>query len=84
MFDKTDLVKARQAIGDVMCIAGGMQVSLLQSGTPEQVEEHTRMMIETVGSDGGFIMTSNTILDDAKPELLRAWVDATLKYGVYG
>jgi hypothetical protein len=83
MFDRTDLFRAKEIIGDTMCILGGMPLSLLQTGTPEQVKEHTRKVIDEVGKDGGFIMGSNTILDEAKPELLRAWVDATMEYGQY-
>jgi uroporphyrinogen-III decarboxylase len=83
MFDRTDLFRAKEIIGDTMCILGGMPLSLLQTGTPEQVREHTKKVIEEVGKDGGFIMGSNTILDEAKPELVRAWMDATMEYGQY-
>ena len=83
LFDRTDLVKAKEIIGDTMCISGGMPVSLLQTGTPEQVVEQTRKVIDTVGKDGGFIMASNTVLDDARPDLIKVWVDATRKYGGY-
>jgi hypothetical protein len=83
LFDRTNLAKAKEVIGDTMCIAAGMSVSLLQTGTPEQIVEHTRKVIDTVGKGGGFIMTTNTVLDDARPELVKVWVDATKKYGVY-
>ncbi|MBN2025966.1 MAG: hypothetical protein JW854_04330 [Actinobacteria bacterium] len=83
MFDRTDLFKAKKVIGDSMCILGGMPLSLLQTGTPEQVREHTRRLIEEVGEGGGFIMGSSTVLDEAKPELVKAWVDATREYGQY-
>jgi hypothetical protein len=82
-FDRTDLFKAKEILGDTMCIAGGMPVSLLQSGTPDQIKDLTRRLIEVVGQDGGYIMSANTPIDDAKPELVRTWVDATRKYGVY-
>jgi len=83
LFDRTDLVRAKEVIGDTVCISGGMPLSLLQAGTPAEVEEHTRSVIETVGVDGGFIMCTSTVLDEARPELVRAWMDATLKYGSY-
>lgn len=81
LFDLTDLVKAKKVIGDTMCIAGGMPLSLLQTTTPERVIEHTKKVIDAVGRDGGFIMASNIVLDDAKPELVRAWVETTKEYG---
>ncbi|MCJ7796033.1 MAG: hypothetical protein MUQ56_04600 [Thermoleophilia bacterium] len=82
-FDRTDLVKAKEVLGGSMCVSGGMPVSLLQTGTREQIEEHTEMLIDTVGKDGGFIMGSSSVLDEVRPELVRAWVDATVKYGQY-
>ena len=66
-----------------MCIVGGMPISLLQTGTPDQVRAETKMVIDTFGQDGGFIMSSSTVLDEADPELVRVWVDATREYGVY-
>lgn len=83
VFDQTDLPRAKGIVGDIMCISGGMPCSLLKAGTPESVREKTRALIETAGRDGGFIMCSNTVLDEAEPELLRVWVEATREYGAY-
>lgn len=82
-FDRTDLFKAKEILGDVMCISGDMPLSFLQTGTPDQVREYARKLLDVVGEGGGFIMSSNTILDEADPELLRVWVDCTREYGVY-
>lgn len=83
LFDRSDLVRVKEVLGDTMCIVGGMPISLLQAGTPEQVREETRKVIETVGRDGGLIMSTNSVLDEADPELVRVWVEATREYGVY-
>lgn len=83
LFDRSDLLKVKEVLGDTMCIAGGMPVSLLQTGTPEQVRQETRRVIETVGRDGGLIMSNNTVLDEADPDLVRAWAEATREYGTY-
>jgi uroporphyrinogen-III decarboxylase len=82
-FDRSDLFKAKEVIGDVMCIAGDMPVSLLQSGTPEQVKAYTKKLIDEVGKGGGYIMTSNTALDDTRPDLVKVWMDYSKEYGVY-
>ncbi|MBN1368342.1 MAG: hypothetical protein JW967_10500 [Dehalococcoidales bacterium] len=82
-FDRTNLFKAKEIIGDTMCICGDMPLSLLQTGTPEQVRAYTKKLIDVVGKGGGFIMGSNTSLDDARPDLLKVWVDATREYGIY-
>ena len=83
LFDRTDLVRAKEVIGDTMCIAGGMPLYLLQIGTPQQVVEHTKKVIDSVGRDGGFIMSTSTMLDDARPELVKLWVDTTKEYSAY-
>jgi hypothetical protein len=83
VFDRSDMVKVKKEVGDTMCIAGGMPVSLLQAGTPEQVRAKTKEVIETVGRDGGFLMACSSVLDEADPKLVKVWVDATREYGVY-
>jgi len=82
-FDSTDLFRAKKIVGDRACIAGNMPLSLLQSGTPDQVREYSKKLIDVVGKDGGFIMTSRGGMDDANPELVKVWADFTKEYGVY-
>lgn len=82
-FDRTDLFKAKDIIGDVTCIAGGMPASLLHTGTVEEVRQVTKQAIEVIGKGGGYIMTSSTSFNDGKPELVKAWIDATKEFGVY-
>jgi hypothetical protein len=83
LFDRSDLVKVKTALGDTMCIAGGMPVSLLQAGTPDKVRAETRKVIDTIGRDGGLVMSTSSVLDEADPDLVRVWVEATREYGVY-
>lgn len=82
-FDRSDLFKVKEVLGDTMCIVAGFPVSLLHAGTPEQIRAHTKELIEVVGRDGGFIMGPNTSMAEADPELVKVWVDATRGYGVY-
>lgn len=80
-FDRTDLNLLQEKLGEVMCVAAGMPASLLQTGTVESVRRQTK---EAIGifEKRGFIMAPSTMLDEAKPELLQAWVDATREFGV--
>lgn len=66
-----------------MTIIGGFPVSLLEGGSPDEVREHTKKMCETCGKDGGFIMTTSTVMDECDPGLVKVWVDATREYGAY-
>ena len=60
-----------------------MPVSLLQTGTPEKVKDYTKKLIDEVGRDGGYIMSTRGVLDEADPELVKVWVEFTKEYGVY-
>lgn len=79
-FDRSDLKLLQEKLGEVMCVAAGMPVSLLQTGTVESVRRQTKEAIDIFGKRG-FIMAPSSVLDEAKPELLQAWVDATREFG---
>jgi Uroporphyrinogen decarboxylase (URO-D) len=83
-FDSTDIFKAKEIIGDTMCMSGFMPLSLLQTGTPAQVKEYSKKLIDVVGKDGGFIMGPKSAMDETNPELVKVWFDFTKEYGVYG
>ena len=82
-FDRTDIYKAKEALGSVMCISGMMPLSLLQVGTPDSVRAYAKKLIDVVGKGGGFIMGPGSAMDEANPELVRVWVEFTKEYGVY-
>ena len=83
MFERSNMAKVKDVVGDVMPIIGGFPVSLLQTGTVEQVQEYTQKMCAEVGKNGGFVMAASTAMDYCQPELVKAWVDATKRYGRY-
>ncbi len=78
-----DLVQAKKILGETACLAGNMPLSLLQSGTPGQVKEYSKKLIDEVGPGGGFIMSCRGAMDDADPELVKVWAEFTREYGVY-
>lgn len=80
-FDRSDLKLLQEKLGEVMCVAAGMPISLLQTGTVDSVRRQTKEAIDIFGKRG-FIMAPSSVLDEAKPELLQAWVDATREFGV--
>jgi hypothetical protein len=47
------------------------------------VRGYCKNLIDTVGKKGGFIMDAAVMLDEAKPENLKAMIDFTKEYGVY-
>jgi uroporphyrinogen-III decarboxylase len=57
---------------------------LLSYGTPQQVREYCKKVIDGVARDGGYIMDASAIVqNDAKVENMKAMTDFTREYGVY-
>ena len=83
MFDQTDIVTAKQIVGDTLCILGNVPSAMLNLGTPQQVKDYCKKLIDTVGKGGGFIMSNGAFFDHAKPENVHAMIDFTKEYGVY-
>lgn len=83
-FDKIDRKKAKKLIGDVMCFWGNVPAKLLCEGTPEQVKDDVKQLIDTFGDNGGLIIDGAVgIPDNARPENVQAMTDAVLEYGRY-
>ncbi|HUW59905.1 MAG TPA: uroporphyrinogen decarboxylase family protein [Candidatus Bathyarchaeia archaeon] len=83
--DQTDIQAARKILGNRFCISGGIPNYLLTLGTPQEVSDYTKKVIDTLGPDGGYIMDASAIIqNDAKVENVRAMTDTTREYGVYG
>ena len=80
-FEYVDMFKAKEILGNVACIAGNLPNSMLISGGPGEVDAYCRRLIEGVGRDGGFMLDAGAIIDNAKPENLRAMFLAVEKYG---
>lgn len=83
IFDDTDMKAAKEALGDKACIGGNVPGSLLQTGSPEEVEDYVKDLITNVGADGGYILANGVVLDDAQPENIIAMLEAGRKYGKY-
>lgn len=84
VFDRTDMAKAKEAIGSRLCIGGNVPSGLLLTGTGDQVKEYCKNLIEVAGKGGGFLMCTGTAMDEGKAETIHAMVDAAKEYGVYG
>ncbi|HSW57422.1 MAG TPA: uroporphyrinogen decarboxylase family protein [Dehalococcoidales bacterium] len=82
-FDQTDMANAKKIVGKTCCIAGNVPASVMLYGTPAEVKEHCRRLIEICGSGGGYILTGGASATEAKPENLRAFMQAAREYGVY-
>lgn len=82
-FDQTDLKKAKRVLGDIACIGGNMPATLLCFGTTREVEDHTKALIDTAGENGGYILITGAVLDEARPANLKTMIEVTKSYGKY-
>jgi hypothetical protein len=82
-FDQTDMLKAKKILGGKFCIQGNVPSSLIVTGTPAEVKERCRKLIEDCGKGGGYILAAGCVADNPKLENLRAMVAAVKEYGVY-
>jgi uroporphyrinogen-III decarboxylase len=83
LVDSTDIFKVKEILGKNMCLAGNMPPLLLQKGTPDEVKEYAKKLIDVVGKDGGFLMAPRSSMDMTDPKLVKLWFDFTKEYGVY-
>ncbi|HEY94504.1 MAG TPA: hypothetical protein G4O15_06150 [Dehalococcoidia bacterium] len=81
---ESDMVRAKEILGHCACLCGNVPVTLLSTGSPSEVEEYCKKLIQTCGKNGGLIITSSTTgYGEIKPENVKAMIDSAEKYGRY-
>ncbi|MGZ9021504.1 MAG: uroporphyrinogen decarboxylase family protein, partial [Rhodoplanes sp.] len=82
-FERTDMVRAFEVLGDVVALRGNVSPSLLTTGTPEQVDAAVRHLAENVFHKGGKLILDGAfgIPDETPVANVRAMFAAARKYG---
>ncbi len=78
-----DLEKAKELFAGKICISGGIDGTLLQYGTPEEVTANVKHAIDVLAPGGGYFLNTDMSLDVAKPENLRALFETARNYMKY-
>jgi uroporphyrinogen decarboxylase len=75
----------KAAFGDLLAFSGGLGVqSVLPFGTAEEVREHTRKAIRTLGAGGGYIVGPSHVVErDVPLENIFAMIEAIHDFGNY-
>ncbi len=82
-FDRVDRKKFKEICGDMMCFWGNVPNSLLATGTPQQVKDDVKELIDLFGDRGALIIDGpGGIPDDAKLENVEALIEAVEEYGI--
>ena len=76
-----DFEAARKLLGSRYCLMGNVSTSLLAMGSPEEVKEATREVIDKAGRDGGLMVSGGCIIPDiSSPENIQAMVETAKTY----
>ena len=82
-FDHVDRKKFKEICGDTMCFWGNVPASLLCTGTPQEVKDDVKELIDLFGDTGALMIDGNQgIPDEARPENVMAMREAVEEYGV--
>lgn len=69
----------RKQYGDRIAVLGGIDLNILSAGTPQQVRQHTRYLIETCGARGRYAVGSGNSIPSYVPvENYLSMVDEAL------
>jgi uroporphyrinogen decarboxylase len=81
----SNLVELKRRYGKDIVLCGAIDThSILPSGTPQQVNDEVKRVIEILAPGGGYMVSSvHTIMDDVPAENILAMVDAVERYGHY-
>jgi hypothetical protein len=77
----TDIFRAKDILGGHMCISGDVPAALLALGSPGDIREYCQRLIDEVGKEGGFFLTTGCECPvDAKFENVKAMIDTAKSY----
>lgn len=80
-----NLVELKKRYGTRICFCGAIDTHrILPYGTPAEVRQEVRRVIELLGPGGGYLLGSvHTFMDEVPPENILAMVDAVEAFGRY-
>ena len=81
----SDLAGLKERYGSRLVFCGAVDTQhILPDGTPEEVRQEVRRVINILGEGGGYMVASvHTIMNEVPPENILAMVDAVEEFGYY-
>jgi uroporphyrinogen-III decarboxylase len=83
MFDQTDMKEVKKKLGGWATFGGNVPASLLKAGTPQEIADYVKKLVDEVADDGSYILANGAVLDDSTPENVHAMIDTCKEYGKY-
>ena len=82
--DQDNIFEVHKRLGHKFCISGGVPNYLLGFGSPDEVRQCCKKIIDEVANDGGYIMDASAIIQsDARIENVKTMTEFTREYGEY-
>jgi len=72
----TDIRRAKEILGDMMCLYGDVPPSLLTLGTPDEVYDYCTKLIRDIGPSGFILAAGCGVPHNAKVENVKAMIAA--------
>jgi len=78
-----DYAKIKQEFGKDLCFQGGVDIqNVLPQGSPEEIRQHVKELVKTLGVGGGYIFgTSHNLLPETPTENILALISAYHEFG---
>ena len=77
----TDIFRAQEILKDHLCIQSDVSASLFSIGTPKQIEDYVKKLIDKLGVDGGHILSSGCeVPPNCRPENFKAFLKTGKTY----
>jgi uroporphyrinogen-III decarboxylase len=83
LFDRTDLKLVRKHFRGFACFGGNVPASLFRAGTPAEMEDHCKRLLDEVAPGGGYFLACGAPVDEADPAVVHAFMGCAEKYGIY-
>ena len=83
VFESVDFKEAKRVLGGRQCMMGGFPNQLLLFGTPAEVSDKAKEIMDIMCPDGGYMFAGSSLVDNAKRENLEALFQTIEDYGKY-
>lgn len=77
----TDMRKFKDCVGDRMAMMGDVPATLFSAGTPQDIDEYVRDLVELFEGRGLLLCPGCDAPINTKPENMEAFIEAAHKYG---
>jgi hypothetical protein len=80
-FEQGDFKEIMKKFRGIACVSGGLAQQRLRDGTPEEITERMKWLIDNCLAGGGYMFDTDSTMEDAKYENVEAMFKTARSYG---